>query len=291
MAPITLTQFPDTLRCGLSWTDAQSKCGIPCPEGVDAACPIGEHCYRDIPPCSQTPTATLDSSWITGITTASKGTYMSAAAKTLTRTEWESSTISSTASASSFVTEIATINVPHAHVSNATDEGQVFGRCGFTRDDAFTKCGSVCLASTASVSLTLTDTVCPPSQHCFATAVLCAQTDGSSATDAFILLTFTVVVWALFSTMKEQEHNAENEALLDPIPDYILGMGSGAPEYNADGSLKHVKDLRWEPPTTALHKVQHAENLLTPRRHRTSVAAASVVVGAPLFLSSTNSRL
>eukprot|EP01126_Amoeba_proteus_P026417 TRINITY_DN2615_c0_g1_i1.p1 TRINITY_DN2615_c0_g1~~TRINITY_DN2615_c0_g1_i1.p1 ORF type:complete len:580 (+),score=68.60 TRINITY_DN2615_c0_g1_i1:35-1774(+) len=41
-----------TIRCGLSWSDANFKCGVPCPSGTDAPCPAGERCFKDIAPCS-----------------------------------------------------------------------------------------------------------------------------------------------------------------------------------------------------------------------------------------------
>eukprot|EP00567_Pseudictyota_dubia_P005800 CAMPEP_0197449198 /NCGR_PEP_ID=MMETSP1175-20131217/20345_1 /TAXON_ID=1003142 /ORGANISM="Triceratium dubium, Strain CCMP147" /LENGTH=895 /DNA_ID=CAMNT_0042981233 /DNA_START=206 /DNA_END=2894 /DNA_ORIENTATION=+ len=34
--------------CGLSWADASSRCGTPCPTGNATVCPFGEYCYADV---------------------------------------------------------------------------------------------------------------------------------------------------------------------------------------------------------------------------------------------------
>jgi len=44
------------MRCGRSWEDATSRCGTACPSGFDEPCPSGEHCFRDVAPCSGTGT-------------------------------------------------------------------------------------------------------------------------------------------------------------------------------------------------------------------------------------------
>ncbi|KAI8618204.1 lysozyme-like domain-containing protein [Chytriomyces sp. MP71] len=36
------------LRCGSSWENANSKCGTPCPAGVDRQCSNGETCFKDL---------------------------------------------------------------------------------------------------------------------------------------------------------------------------------------------------------------------------------------------------
>ena len=36
------------LRCGSSFTDANGKCGVSCPDGIDAPCPSGETCYASL---------------------------------------------------------------------------------------------------------------------------------------------------------------------------------------------------------------------------------------------------
>ncbi|KAI8616131.1 lysozyme-like domain-containing protein [Chytriomyces sp. MP71] len=36
------------LRCGSSWEIANSKCGTPCPDGVDRQCNNGETCFKDL---------------------------------------------------------------------------------------------------------------------------------------------------------------------------------------------------------------------------------------------------
>merc|ERR1719336_2679105 len=42
-----------THRCGLTWVDANSKCGTPCPQGVDRECPGSERCYADLAACAE----------------------------------------------------------------------------------------------------------------------------------------------------------------------------------------------------------------------------------------------
>mmetsp|Transcript_3313 Transcript_3313/g.7203 ORF Transcript_3313/g.7203 Transcript_3313/m.7203 type:complete len:518 (+) Transcript_3313:241-1794(+) len=44
-APVALQ--PDW-RCGYSWADANSKCGVACPTGNSTVCPSGELCYADV---------------------------------------------------------------------------------------------------------------------------------------------------------------------------------------------------------------------------------------------------
>jgi len=47
-----------TVRCGTDWTEAEGKCGVSCPSGTDAECPVGETCFGQLTHCDgvQVPT-------------------------------------------------------------------------------------------------------------------------------------------------------------------------------------------------------------------------------------------
>lgn len=41
----------NTLRCGTSWGDANSRCGTPCPSATNGECAAGETCFADLKVC------------------------------------------------------------------------------------------------------------------------------------------------------------------------------------------------------------------------------------------------
>jgi len=59
---VTPTSMPaakaNSMRCGTSWADANSKCGTPCPKGTDAECGGAGSCFAslDATPCATVPT-------------------------------------------------------------------------------------------------------------------------------------------------------------------------------------------------------------------------------------------
>eukprot|EP01127_Copromyxa_protea_P010628 TRINITY_DN25_c0_g1_i2.p1 TRINITY_DN25_c0_g1~~TRINITY_DN25_c0_g1_i2.p1 ORF type:complete len:193 (-),score=43.67 TRINITY_DN25_c0_g1_i2:62-640(-) len=51
-APTAPREATSPQRCGANWYDADNKCGVECPKGIDGECPDGEYCFRDVTPCS-----------------------------------------------------------------------------------------------------------------------------------------------------------------------------------------------------------------------------------------------
>ncbi|KAJ1567084.1 hypothetical protein HK405_007235 [Cladochytrium tenue] len=68
----TTTGQASSLRCGSSWQDANSACGVSCPNGVDSDCPSGEFCYAslDLTPCTSGSTVSVLSTQRCGATWA-----------------------------------------------------------------------------------------------------------------------------------------------------------------------------------------------------------------------------
>jgi len=58
----TETPFADTTtRCGCNWSDADTKCGMPCT--TDANCPSGEKCWADLRTCEEIGITYACSTW------------------------------------------------------------------------------------------------------------------------------------------------------------------------------------------------------------------------------------
>ncbi|KAJ3122670.1 hypothetical protein HK100_011888 [Physocladia obscura] len=161
-ATVTTTSGYPTSRCGLSWADANGKCGIACQDNGPCTA-SSQQCYAALSttPCSGSNTT------LTTITTTT--TTTTATTATITATVATTSGYPTSRCGLSWADANGKCGTACQDNGPCTASGQACyaalstspcsNRCGLTWADANGKCGTSCVD--------LTDASCPTGQHCY----------------------------------------------------------------------------------------------------------------------------